>query len=129
MVNFSKIFNEFKINLKKKKNFFCTSASLVKYKFFKILEINGYLTKCFWLYFGLNQILIICFKYIGANKKSIITGFKIYNNKKSFFFKRKNFFNFSNLGGLGIVSTSEDIMSLYKAKFFGIGGILIFYIW
>ena len=74
--------------------------------------------------------LIISLKYKGPNKSSIITalkriskpGLRIYANQRELP---------KVLGGIGIaiISTSKGVMTDKKARYYGIGGEVLCYIW
>nr|YP_009296537.1 ribosomal protein S8 [Thorea hispida]AOM65472.1 ribosomal protein S8 [Thorea hispida] len=78
----------------------------------------------------LQVFLLICLKYKGKKRQSVITclkrvskpGLRVYANHKEI--PRV-------LGGLGIaiVSTSEGIMTDHKARHKGLGGEVLCYIW
>jgi len=89
----------------------------------KILKEEGYIIDFEFLNEGNKSSIIILLKYIGKEKKSVITkleriskpGIRVYINSK-------NIPNILGKLGIGIISTSEGIMTTKEAKNLKIGG-------
>lgn len=96
----------------------------------KVLKEEGFILQFEEIGENLKNYLIISLKYKGINKKPVITelkriskpGLRVYANHKDL---PKVF------GGIGIaiISTSKGVMTDRNARYFGLGGEVLCYIW
>nr|QCI05704.1 ribosomal protein S8 [Cryptopleura ramosa] len=96
----------------------------------KVLREEGFISQFEEIGENLKNYLIISLKYKGNNKKPVITelkrvskpGLRVYANHKNL---PKVF------GGIGIaiISTSQGVMTDRNARYFGLGGEVLCYIW
>nr|QCI06627.1 ribosomal protein S8 [Erythroglossum lusitanicum] len=96
----------------------------------KVLKEEGFILQFEEIGENLKNYLIISLKYKGINKKPVITelkriskpGLRVYANHKDL---PKVF------GGIGIavISTSQGVMTDRNARYFGLGGEVLCYIW
>nr|YP_009391905.1 ribosomal protein S8 [Acrosorium ciliolatum]ARW60049.1 ribosomal protein S8 [Acrosorium ciliolatum] len=95
-----------------------------------VLREEGFIAQFEEIGENLKNYLIISLKYKGKNKKPVITelkrvskpGLRVYANHKNL---PKVF------GGIGIaiISTSQGVMTDRSARYFGLGGEVLCYIW
>jgi small subunit ribosomal protein S8 len=96
----------------------------------KILKDEGYISDFDKFEENNKELLLLCLKYKGTQRKPVITaikriskpGLRIYVNKKNIP---------TILGNLGIaiLSTSSGVMTNQSAKKLGVGGEVLCYIW
>ena len=96
----------------------------------KVLRQEGFIYEFEEIGEDLNNYLMISLKYKGKNKKPVINalkriskpGLRVYANHKELP---------KVLGGIGIaiISTSKGIMTDRQARYYGLGGEVICYIW
>nr|QCI07058.1 ribosomal protein S8 [Haraldiophyllum bonnemaisonii] len=96
----------------------------------KVLREEGFISQFEEIGENLRNHLIISLKYKGNHKKPVITelkriskpGLRVYANHKNLP---------KVLGGIGIaiISTSQGVMTDRSARYFGLGGEVLCYIW
>lgn len=96
----------------------------------KVLSEEGFISSFDEIAEDLQNYLLISLKYRGKNKKPVITalkrvskpGLRVYANHKELP---------KVLGGIGIaiISTSQGIMTDKKARYYGLGGEVLCYVW
>ena len=96
----------------------------------KVLSEEGFISSFDEIAEDLQNYLLISLKYKGKNKKPVITalkrvskpGLRVYANHKELP---------KVLGGIGIaiISTSQGIMTDKKARYYGLGGEVLCYVW
>ena len=96
----------------------------------KVLSEEGFVSSFDEIAEDLQNYLLISLKYKGKNKKPVITalkrvskpGLRVYANHKELP---------KVLGGIGIaiISTSQGIMTDKKARYYGLGGEVLCYVW
>ena len=102
----------------------------VTYRIISVLNDEGFIENFEEIQDGFKKYLLITLKYKGKNKGSIITklkriskpGLRIYSKHKELP---------KVLGGIGIaiISTSKGVMTDKQARYLGLGGEVLCYIW
>ena len=102
----------------------------ITYKIVSVLCDEGFIENFEEIEDGFKKFLLITLKYKGKNKNSIITklkriskpGLRIYSKHKELP---------KVLGGIGIaiISTSKGVMTDKQARYLGLGGEVLCYIW
>ena len=78
----------------------------------------------------LKKLLLITLRYKGKNKRSIITKIKrISKPGLKVYAKHKELPKVLNGIGIAIISTSKGIMTDKQARYFGLGGEVLCYVW
>lgn len=105
-------------------------ATKVTHQLIIVLKEEGFIDNIDEIQENLKSFLLVTLKYKGKNKSSIITqlkriskpGLRIYSKHKELP---------KVLGGIGIaiISTSKGLMTDKQARYFGIGGEVLCYIW
>nr|YP_009541712.1 ribosomal protein S8 [Synarthrophyton chejuense]AYR05721.1 ribosomal protein S8 [Synarthrophyton chejuense] len=105
-------------------------ATKITRNIIKVLQEEGFIENFSEIEDQSFNYILISLKYKGSNRSSIITtlkriskpGLRIYSNHKDLP---------KVLGGIGIaiISTSKGIMTDKKARYFGIGGEVLCYVW
>lgn len=105
-------------------------ATKITKKIVEVLKTEGFIEYFEEVQETLQAFLLICLKYKGKKRKAVITclkrvskpGLRVYVNHKEIP---------KILGGLGIaiISTSEGIMTDSQARYKGLGGELLCYVW
>ena len=105
-------------------------ATKLTRRIIKVLSEEGFISSFDEIAEDLQNYLLISLKYRGKNKKPVITalkrvskpGLRVYANHKELP---------KVLGGIGIaiISTSQGIMTDKKARYYGLGGEVLCYIW
>lgn len=105
-------------------------ATKLTRRIIKVLSEEGFISSFDEIAEDLQNYLLISLKYRGKNKKPVITalkrvskpGLRVYANHKELP---------KVLGGIGIaiISTSQGIMTDKKARYYGLGGEVLCYVW
>ena len=105
-------------------------ATNITYRIVSVLHNEGFIENFEEIKDEFKQFLLITLKYQGKNKNSIITklkriskpGLRIYSKHKELP---------KVLGGIGIaiISTSKGVMTDKQARYLGLGGEVLCYIW
>lgn len=105
-------------------------ATKITQSIVRVLQAEGFIEEFSEIQDEITNFLLITLKYKGKNKSSVITklkriskpGLRIYSNHKELP---------KVLGGIGIaiISTPKGIMTNKEAKYHGLGGEILCYIW
>ena len=106
------------------------SSTKITRNLIEVLKQEGFIEHFDETQDELKKLLLITLRYKGKNKRSIITKIKrISKPGLKVYAKHKELPKVLNGIGIAIISTSKGIMTDKQARYFGLGGEVLCYVW
>nr|QEM01717.1 30S ribosomal protein S8 [Nephromyces sp. ex Molgula occidentalis] len=123
------LFNQINNKLQTNQIFVSYPADKFKYQICKVLQSKHYIKNVFWITIQTKSYLLV--ELYQTQSKSHKIGFKLFNASKNrlFYLKNTQLKFLMKRKGLGLITTSQGILSISLAQKLGLGGSLLCFIW